>query len=218
MIKAVFFDLDGTLCDTLPDLTASLNYALRMFDLPVYNADQVRGMIGNGVRQLCELAIPSDRQELLPQVLALFRAHYAAHCTDLTLPFPGIQETAAKLSARGILLGVLTNKPQAISERVMSECFPGSLFRPVLGQTDRFPLKPDPALFLEAMRCCGLSPAEVLYAGDSDTDLLFAENAGVTAVACAWGYRGKQFLIEHGARNVIDRSQELLGFVPEQEG
>lgn len=218
MVKAVFFDLDGTLCDTLPDLTASLNYALRTFDLPVYNSDQVRGMIGNGVSRLCALALPPDRQELHPQILALFRAHYAAHCTDLTRPYPGVSDAVLALSERGILLGVLSNKPQVMSESVISGCFEKNLFKDVLGQTERLPLKPDPALFTETMQRHGLLSSETLYVGDSDTDLMFAKNAGVTAIGCAWGYRGKEFLLAHGARYVIDRPMDLLGFVFSQEG
>lgn len=218
MIKAVFFDLDGTLCDTLPDLTASLNYALRTFDLPVYNSDQVRGMIGNGVSRLCALALPPDRQDLHSQILALFRAHYAVHCTDLTRPYPGILEAVSALSERGILLGVLSNKPQLMSERIISVCFEKNFFKDVFGQTERLPLKPDPALFTETMQSHGLLSSEVLYVGDSDTDLRFAENACVTVIGCAWGYRGKEFLLDHGARYVIDQPMDLLSFVLSQEG
>lgn len=218
MIKAVFFDLDGTLCDTLPDLTASLNYALRTFDLPVYGPDRVRDMIGNGISRLCSRALPAKRQDLHPQILALFRAHYAAHCTDQTSPFHGISETLSVLSDRGILLGVISNKPQLMAERVVAGCFEKVFFKDVLGQSERLPLKPDPALFTETMQRHGLLPSEVIYAGDSDTDLMFAGNAGVAAVGCSWGYRGRQFLADHGARNIIDSPKDLLGFVFSQEG
>lgn len=218
MIRAVFFDLDGTLCDTLPDLAVSLNYALKTFDLPAYSSDEVRTMIGHGAGSLCALAVPSDRPECLPQVLAVFRAHYTAHCTDRTKPFAGIPEILEQLTARGIILGVLSNKPQVMSERVMSGCFPRGLFAVVSGQTETLPLKPDPALLNETMKKLGLSPSEVLYVGDSDTDVQFAVNAEVPCIGCAWGYRGKAFLMEHGATAVIDSPEELIGFLSGQEG
>ena len=218
MIKAVFFDLDGTLCDTLPDLTVSVNYALRTFDLPVYQAEEVKHMVGQGAGSLCALAVPSDRHDLLPQVLALFRAHYTKHCTERTIPFQGTPEVLEELSAKGILLGVLSNKPQIMSELVISGCFREGLFSIVCGQTEHLPLKPDAALFLKALEQFSLSPSETLYVGDSDTDLLFAENASVPFIGCAWGYRGKQFLLEHGAKNVIDSPKELLGFLSGREG
>lgn len=218
MIRAVFYDLDGTLCDTLPDLTVSLNYALRTFDLPVYGPDEVRYMVGHGAGSLCALAVPADRQDLYPQVLALFRAHYKVHCTDQTLPFPGVSEVLESVDHLGIIQGVLSNKPQVMTERVISGCFRKGLFRVVCGQTDRLPIKPDPALFTETMLALRLSPSEVLYIGDSDTDLAFAENAGVEAVGCAWGYRGKQFLLEHGAKTVIDSPEKLLLLLCGQEG
>ena len=218
MIKAVFFDLDGTLCDTLPDLTVSVNYALRTFDLPVYQAEEVRHMVGKGAGSLCALAVPYDRQDLLPQVIALFRAHYTKYCTEKTVPFDGMADVLEELFGKGILLGVLSNKPQIMTERVISGCFRDGLFSLVSGQTERLPLKPDASLFREALERFSLSPSEALYVGDSDTDLQFAINASVPFIGCAWGYRGKQFLLEHGAKNVIDSPKELLGFLSGQEG
>lgn len=209
MIKAVFFDLDGTLCNTLSDLTASVNYAMRTFDFPVHTEDAVRRMIGDGIKKLCERAVPADRQAHREQVRALFLSHYAAHCLDRTRPYDGMREALAALKADGLLLAVLTNKNHASAEKILSALFPAGTFSFVLGQTDRYPLKPDPATMLAAMDALSLRPCEVVYVGDTDVDVRFAENADVAFCGCAWGFRGRAHLLSAGAKTILDTPRRL---------
>ena len=174
-MKAVFFDLDGTLCDTLADLAASVNYALSALDLPAHSEAEVCGMVGNGVRLLCERAVPPSRKESAERVLSLFRTHYASHCTDRTQAYPGMADTLCSLSRMGYLLGVITNKPQSSAVRILDHVFGTGTFAEIIGQTEQYPTKPDPGSLLAVMQKRGLSPCDVTYVGDSDVDLVFGE-------------------------------------------
>lgn len=209
-MKAVFFDLDGTLCNTLPDLCASTNYALRTFDFPTLSEAQVCARVGNGITKLIERAVPADRQDAVPMVTSLFLAHYGRHCTDRTVPYDGMVETLHALKARGLLLGVISNKVHESTAKICNTLLGTDVFSLIRGQTADFPLKPDPAVLLAVMEEFGLAKADVVYVGDSDVDLEFAKNAGVRAIGCAWGFRGRKFLAEHGADTILDAPNELI--------
>lgn len=217
MVKAVLFDLDGTLCDTLGDLAASLNYALRTFDDPTFSDAEVQRMVGNGIHKLCERAVPDDRQLHVPSVYALLLAHYQKHCLDRTKPYPGMVETLAALRLHGIKLGVLTNKAHPSAIKILEALFPAGTFDYLLGQTERYPLKPDPAMLFAALDALHAAPSEAVYVGDSDVDVRFAEAAGLNCIGCAWGFRGRQHLIDAGAMYVIDRPEQLLDMVYSKE-
>lgn len=210
-MKAVFFDLDGTLCNTLPDLTASVNYALRTFDFPAHSEAAVCAMVGNGIQKLCERAVPSDRADAVPMVKALFLAHYQKHCTDKTVPYPGMVEAVAALKQRGLRLAVISNKYHPSTERIVRTLFPngGADFDVILGQTDKYPLKPDPTALLAVAEQLGVTPQEIVYVGDTNVDIEFAKNAGVGIIGCAWGFRGKAHLTAHGAPVILDTPSML---------
>ncbi len=215
-MKAVFFDLDGTLCNTLSDLTASLNYALRTFDLPTFGEDSVRMMVGDGTDALILRAVPRERAQLRPLVRNLYRAHYQRFCTEKTVPYDGMPGTVSELKRRGYALGVLTNKPHASAERIVSTLFPndGADFAIIQGQSERFPTKPDPALLHWASERIGIPLSDFVYIGDSDVDIRFAAAAGIPLIGCSWGFRGEAFLREHGALRVIDHPKQLLEILP----
>ncbi len=210
-MKAVFFDLDGTLCHTLPDLAASINYALRTLDFPAHSEAAVCDMVGNGIQKLCERATPADRSDAVPMVKALFLAHYQKHCTDRTVVYDGMIEAIKTLRRRGLQLAVITNKYHPSAERIIRTLFPddGADFAVVLGQTDRYPLKPDPTALLAVAGQLCLAPAEIVYVGDTNVDIAFARNAKTAFVGAAWGFRGETHLRENGAATIIDSPARL---------
>ena len=210
-MRAVLFDLDGTLCDTIVDLTASINYALRTFDYPPRTVDEMRSFVGNGIRLQVIRALPEDAPDLhIPAVEALFRAHYAAHCVGETVPYPGIPALLTELRRRGCRIGVITNKPQESAARLLDALFPAGTYDLVMGQTPGGLLKPDPALLLRAMEA--LKADEAVYVGDSDVDVQFAHGAGILCYGCAWGFRGRAHLAAAGADRIADSADELLTF------
>ncbi|MBR0081598.1 MAG: HAD-IA family hydrolase [Clostridia bacterium] len=208
--KAVLFDLDGTLCDTLGDLTASMNYVLRTFDYPVHTVQEMRTFVGNGLKMQVRRAMPNDAPDVhLMAGESLFLAHYAKHCTELTAPYPGMEEAVARLRAAGLRLAVVTNKPHDCAVRVIAEKFQDGTFDLVRGAKPGGPLKPDPALLNEAMAELGVSPAEAVYVGDSDVDVAFAHAAGLQCLGCAWGFRGREHLERGGADAIAEQPTEM---------
>ena len=161
-MKSVIFDLDGTLCDTLPDLCASMNYALRMFDLPPLTLEQARPMIGHGTGVFSRKAVPADRLSYLPSVHAIFSSHYAKNCVDRTKPYDGMTDTLCALKRSGFGLFVVTNKPEPQAKRIIGELFPSNLFECVMGAAGTLPPKPDPAMLRELMRTFALCPSSFL--------------------------------------------------------
>lgn len=208
--RAVFFDLDGTLCDTLADLTASLNYALRMFDERTCSEEQVRSFIGNGLKKQIERALPDADGQRRAAVQSIARAHYEKHCTDHTAPYAGMPETLERLRRRGYRLAVITNKPHGAAVKILETLFPAGTFDRIAGHRDGAPLKPDPALYFAAADSLGVLPAKTVYVGDSDVDLMFAAAAGADAIGCGWGFRGAAFLKECGAKVILARPAQLL--------
>jgi phosphoglycolate phosphatase len=209
-IRAVLFDLDGTLADTLADLVNATNWALAQLGCPTHAADRYRYMVGDGARQLCARALPSDRQDLLDQTVKLMRGRYAAHWADQTLLYPGIQETIATLAGRGFRLAVLSNKPDDFTKQVVAHYFQPNPFHAVSGQKPGVPLKPDPTAALEIARRLEVPAAEWMYLGDTNTDVQTARGAGMFPVGVLWGFRGRAELLENGAQALVERPEQIL--------
>lgn len=213
--KAVIFDLDGTLMDTLDDLHLSTNYALRQFGLPERSLDEVCSFVGNGVRKLIERALPPDfPSHSVDEVLAVFRLHYAEHCRDHSAPYEGIGQMLAAMSQRGVKMAIVSNKPDKEVKRLKEEFF-SSYLTVALGENEKagIPKKPSPEMLCEAMRQLACDASEVLYVGDSDVDIQTATNAGVDCASVTWGFRSEEFLLEHGAHIIVHQPDELLALV-----
>lgn len=190
--KLVIFDLDGTLLDTLDDLSAAVNHAMQQRGFPLHTRDEYMKMVGHGARNLMSQALPmehKDDEALIDAALADFRTYYNAHIDVYTKPFPGIQELIAALHQKGVLLAVASNKFQEGTEHLIKEFFPEIPFVAVLGNRQGFPLKPDPEVVGEVLRKAGISQDQAVMVGDSDTDMETAANGGIQGIAVNWGYR-----------------------------
>jgi phosphoglycolate phosphatase len=210
MNRAVLFDLDGTLADTLADLANATNWALRQLGCPTHPLESYRRMVGDGARQLCARALPSDRQELLDEAVRLMRSRYAEHWHDETRLYPGIAEVVAALARRGHKLAVLSNKPDDFTRQIVAHFFPANPFHIVRGQRPGVPLKPDPTAALEIARHLDVPARDWLYLGDTNTDMRTAVAAGMTPVGVLWGYRDREELAQNGARALVEQPEQVL--------
>ena len=206
------FDLDGTLLDTLGDLAASTNYALRTHGMPEHSLDDVRRFVGNGVRVLMERAVPQGAEN--PQFEAAFqtfRTHYMQHSLDTTKPYDGILETLEALKADGCRLAVVSNKMMAATQELCRHFFRDTI-EVAIGEHEAQGIrkKPAPDTVNEAFRQLGVGKERAVYVGDSDVDILTARNSGLPCISVLWGFRDRDFLIQHGAETFISAPSELL--------
>ena len=208
-MKAVLFDLDGTLTNTLPDIAAAMNRSLARFGLPEWPVDDYRMLVGNGAVKLAERAV-RDRQDLMRPVLDLYMEDYRAHSAVKTKPYPGIPELLHSLSERGIALCVFSNKPDPDTQYVVRHYFPDTAFAVIQGSRPDLPLKPDPAVPLSIAAGLGLSPAEFAYLGDSGVDMRCAVNAGMRPFGVLWGFRDAAELTANGADVLLAHPLDLL--------
>jgi phosphoglycolate phosphatase len=212
MYNTYIFDLDGTLLDTLTDLAASCNYALRTHGMPEHSIDDVRRFVGNGVRKLMERAIPEgEANPDFEATFATFREHYMHHSLDTTKPYPAIMETLAELKARGCRLAVVSNKMMAATVELCKHFFPDTI-EVAIGENEAEGIckKPAPDTVYAALRKLGVSKYDAVYVGDSDVDIQTAANSGLPCISVLWGFRDRDFLIQHGAKTFISAPSELL--------
>lgn len=209
-LRAVLFDLDGTLADSLADLANATNWALTQLGCPTHPLESYRYFVGEGARELCARALPADKQNLVDDALRLMRERYDAHCFDLTKLYPGIPELISVLAERHYRLAVLSNKPDVFTERMILRYFNPSPFTIVRGQLPNVPLKPDPTAALRISQEIGVPPAQWLYLGDTNTDMRTARAAGMHAVGVLWGFRDREELVESGAEHIVAKPEEVL--------
>ena len=210
MVKLCVFDLDGTLVNTLTDLTVSLNYALNQLGFPALSEAEVSAIVGHSVTYMCEHAVPPDHLADAPRVLELYRAHYAAHSLDCSRPYEGMVEAVQRIKSAGVKVAVVSNKPHADAVRVMKNLYPKDTFSLVLGRTQKFAIKPAPDALNFVMDFFSVKLEESVYVGDSDVDVETARNAGVACCAVSWGFRSVESLKEAGAERIAANPQALL--------
>ena len=209
MNKTVIFDLDGTLLDTLDDLSDSVNFALKSQHLPLRSREEVRRFVGNGIGSLIHRSVPEDcPTELEEKTFAAFRQHYFDNCAVKTKPYEGIEALLEKLKTDGFRLGVVSNKADAAVKELMNFYFPDT-FDTVCGEKENVRRKPSPDLVLESIRLLDSSIGETLYVGDSDVDFLTAQNAGTECILVSWGFRDRASLEKLGADAIADTADEL---------
>jgi len=213
-IKAIIWDLDGTLLNTLDDLAASTNAALAHNGLPLRTTDEVRAFVGNGIHKLIERAVPElgAQHPKFAQVLSDFAAHYAQHSMDRTRPYDGVMEALDALSGRGVKHAIVSNKVDAAVKALSRDYF-GERMISAVGDDPSRRKKPAPDSVFEAMRQLGVTAEETVYVGDSEVDVLTARHAGIPCIAVKWGFRTEADLIAAGAQHIAGKPEELLEMI-----
>lgn len=211
--EAVLLDMDGTVLDTLEDLTGAVNAALEAFGLPAVEARKVRAGLGNGTARLIQCCVPEDCGEALRgQVLAWYKPYYDAHCRIKTRPYQGIVPMMERLKAQGVKLAIISNKPDPAVKELAAAFFPG-LLDSAVGESENVRRKPDPDAVLTAAEQLGVSREKCVYVGDSEVDVMTAKNAGMDGIAVSWGFRDVDWLEAHGAEKIARSAEELERFI-----
>ena len=213
MKNTVIFDLDGTLLNTLDDLTDSVNFALGEMGYPLHTADEVRMMVGNSVIYLIEQALPDGTdKEIFDKTLALFESHYQTNMRNKTAPYDGVMQMLDKLSTEGYKLAVVSNKPDVFTQELVGELF-GKYIPLAIGRSETIARKPAPDMLELAIKPLGSDPDSTVYVGDSEVDVETSINAGVDCVGCLWGFRDRETLESAGAEFIISSPDELVGLI-----
>ncbi|HBV82827.1 MAG: HAD family hydrolase [Lachnospiraceae bacterium] len=208
-INTVIFDLDGTLLDTLEDLKKATNYALKFCNMPERTLDEVRRFVGNGVRNLMIRAVPDgESNSEFERAFAIFKEYYGQHCNDATKAYDGIPQLLQELKDRGYALAIVSNKIDSAVQDLNHKYFPQ--VDVAIGDRENLRRKPEPDSVNLALDVLNKTKQEAIYVGDSDVDLQTAQNAGLPCISVLWGFRDKEFLIEHGATVFVKKPMEII--------
>lgn len=210
--KGVIFDLDGTLLNTLDDLTDSVNAAMRSCGCAEHDCDAYKLKIGNGFRNLIEVSLSDEKRNAgtIDHGLGVFLDTYSRCYMVKTAPYPGILSLLNALNAQGIKMGVNSNKRNDYTRHLVEKFFSDMPLVGILGEREGVPKKPNPTAALELAEKMQLSPNEVLYIGDSKTDIMTGRNAGMKTVGVLWGFRGRDEFEAHGADDIVQTPDEIL--------
>lgn len=210
----VIFDLDGTLLNTLEDLADAGNYTLEKFGLPTHETEKYKKFVGNGVKKLVRKMIPRElrRTEIEKEILEVFLDRYSTHYAIKTKPYDGIVELIDTLKSRGIKVGMVSNKSHHTATTIMNTFFRDQ-FDYVLGQSDKYPLKPNPMGAISAVENMGCTIADCVFVGDSGVDMETALEGGFYPIGVLWGFRDKKELMSRGAREVVSTVEELESII-----
>lgn len=211
MKKAVIFDLDGTLLNTLDDLADSTNYALSKFGYPIRTIEEVRQFVGNGVAKLIERAIPDGKNNPnFEKCLSIFKENYAQNMYNKTAPYNGIIEMLSNLKSKGIKIAVVSNKFDLAVKELCKKYFEGFIdFAAGENEAQGIKKKPAPDTVLSVLNEFNFAPEDAVYVGDSDVDIMTAKNSKMPCISVTWGFRDKKFLLENGATILINAPSEI---------
>ncbi len=210
--RALLSDLDGTLLNTLEDLADAVNAALARLALPQHEVETYKYFVGDGRRALALQALPEDRrgEATLDALIAHIGEEYEKRYMDHSHPYEGIPELLDTLTARGVRMAILSNKPHDYTQAMVSALLPDWSFEFVLGESPSTPRKPDPAGALHILKGMGIQPAECLYLGDSGVDMQTATAAGLYAVGVLWGFRTADELLSNGAKLLVEKPADII--------
>lgn len=211
MKKAVIFDLDGTLLNTLDDLADSTNYALSRFGYPTRTIEEVRQFVGNGVAKLIERAIPEGKNNPnFEKCLAIFKENYAQNMYNKTAPYNGIIEMLSNLKSKGIKIAVVSNKFDFAVKELCKKYFEGFIdFAAGENEAQGIRKKPAPDTVISVLNKFNFAPEDAVYVGDSDVDIMTAKNSKMPCISVTWGFRDEKFLLENGATILINAPSEI---------
>jgi len=209
-IQATIFELDGTLVDTLEDITRCVNRSLKRMGEPLRSQDEVRTMVGDGVKTLCQRALTKALPERISEMVMHVRHYYSENPIETAAPYEGIIDLLEKLHSMGIRMSVLSNKPHNLTQSIICRMFNKKLFDQVLGQREGFPMKPDPRGALWIAKELNLSTSDLLYIGDSEIDMQTGLAAGVQTIGVTWGFRSADELRSAKASYVANHPREIL--------
>ena len=202
------FDMDGTLLNTLADLTAAVNHTLDQYGYPRRTIEQVRKGLGNGAVKLMAAMLPQGEETPgFADIMRDYRAWYQAHACVETCPYPGVPEMLKRLRQRGCKVAIVSNKPHGAACELAERFFPGV---PTFGERPETPRKPAPDMVFHALAALGAGKENAVYVGDSEVDVQTARNAGLPVIGVAWGFRGREALAAAGAETIVDTAAELL--------
>lgn len=213
--KIIIFDLDGTLLNTLEDLTDSLNYMLSQFNYPLKKIDQVRDYVGNGVYKLIERAIPDGKlNKNFDKCVETFKQNYKENMYNKTSPYNGIEQMLKELKQKGFIIAVASNKFDLAVKELCKKYF-GGLIDCAIGENEKIGIhkKPSPDIILNILKQYNLSPQEAIYIGDSEVDIQSAKNCNINCISVCWGFKTKEFLIKNNAENIIEKPEEIFKFL-----
>lgn len=209
--KAIVFDMDGTLVDSLEELADATNYALVKCGYKVQPLENFKRYVGDGAKMLLYRATEKDLSEQeYKEIYDIFIKKYSERYCYKTKIYFNFEEVIERLKARGIKLAVVTNKMDFMAKEILNKLFGEDKFDAIFGQCDDYPTKPDPTAVRLAMKSMGVTADECLFVGDSDVDILTGKNANIKSVGALWGFRGKDELLKAGADYVIERPNEIL--------
>ena len=211
MKKLVIFDLDGTLINTIADLAQATNYALAKLGYPTHEIESYKFKVGNGINNLFKRALPEGEKtdENVLRVRREFIPYYNEHNTDLSRPFPGMEELLNYIENQNIKISVASNKYQEATSKIISEIYPTIRFSAVLGQRENVPIKPNPQIVYDILSITGIDKQDVLYVGDSGVDMQTGLNAGVETCGVTWGFRPRTELEPFHPQHIVDTAEEL---------
>lgn len=210
--QTYIFDLDGTLLYSLEDLALSTNFALRQSGMPERTIDEVRRFVGNGVRKLMERAVPGGAANpLFDQTYATFRKHYLMHNLDHTRPYDGVEDMLHELTSRGKGLAIVSNKFDAATKELVAHFFADTV-SVAIGEKENVRKKPAPDTVLEALHELRAEKDGAVYIGDSEVDIETARNSGLPCISVLWGFRDRDFLLAHGATQLVGKPEDIVDF------
>lgn len=209
-INTVIFDMDGTVLNTLDDLTTSVNYVMDRFGFPKHSLQEYRKVFGNGIRQAIELTVPKGTPaETIDEMIPVFKEHYDKHCLDKTRPYDGILDLMKELKKRGYKMAIVSNKiDSAVKE--LNQRFFSEAVEVAIGERPGIKRKPAPDTVFEALKELGSRADESIYVGDSEVDYATAVNSGLPCISVLWGFRDKEYLMEIGADVFADTPEDVL--------
>lgn len=212
MFKAIVFDLDGTLLDTLEDLADSMNSVLSSCGFPTHPADIYKEFVGEGVEYLVSRALPEEERDpkKIRDYIQEMRREYEKHWNQKTRPYDGISNLLDRLVRLNLKLSILSNKPHDFTVKMVQYFLPLWVFSPVLGAKEDAPKKPDPFSALRITQVLKVQPRECLYLGDTKIDMQTARAAGMYAVGALWGFRSRDELLSSGAQALISHPMVML--------